>query len=133
MYHSSLLQLQLIAALPIYGISCRSRYYCGAQEIKYISMGKLTNTFLNATAVKEQKVQNVESCQKLCVEESKCQSINFNVSKSGEYDCILLDTNRYSNASLLVARQDFTHYYIPVRRLQNFNQLGLSAIKVIAS
>ena len=111
----ALLALTLLLLLSIsYGISCTSRYYCVTPEVKYISMEQIPNSYLNATAIKTHNVTNVSQCQKVCVREDKCQSINLNVNKIEGYNCHLLSANKYSNSSLLVKDTSFIHLYIPV-------------------
>ena len=95
-------------------ISCNSRYYCSTSEVKYISMEEIPNSYLNASAIAKHVVQNVSKCQQHCVREEECQSINLNMSGSGELECYLLSANRYSNSSLLVTDRQFIHLYIPV-------------------
>ena len=111
----ALLALSLLLLPSIsYGISCTSRYYCVTPEVKYISMEQIPHSYLNATAIKTHNVTNVSQCQKVCVREDKCQSINLNVNKIEGYNCHLLSANKYSNSSLLVKDTTFIHLYIPV-------------------
>ena len=77
-------------------------------------MDDIPNTYLNATAVKKYTVKKVNDCQRLCLRENKCQSLNLNVRKQNEYECGILDANIYSNSSLLVKDDNFTHLYIQV-------------------
>lgn len=78
-------------------------------------MEEMPNAYLNATAIKEYKVKDASNCQKYCLAESKCQSINLNINNDKEYHCSLLDANKYSNFSLMVSDANSTHLYIPVR------------------
>ena len=112
-----------------HGISCSSRHYCITPEVKYISMEEVPNSYLNTTAIRTHEVTNVSQCQKLCVRENNCQSINLSVNKTEGYSCNLLSANKYSNSSLIVEDINFIHLYIPVSRLcldipSTANQIG---------
>ena len=99
------------------GISCTSRYYCVTKEVKFISMEESPNVYLNATPVKTHGVKNASQCQQFCVKETKCQSINMKANKKRGYCCQLLSANKYSNSSLLVKNDKYSHLYIPVSNI----------------
>ena len=98
---------------------CNSPFYCATPEIRYAVMDKLQNMHLNATAISTYAVRNASDCQKLCIKESRCQSINLSKQRTSEYGCDLLDVNKYSSPWLVQPKNDSIHLYIPV----NFNCL----------
>ena len=100
-----------------HGISCSSRYYCVTEEVKYISMEEIPGAHLNTTAIKKHAVKSVPQCQQFCVKEDKCRSINLIGNKTNGYDCHLLDLNKFSNSTLVVMNETFSHLYIPVCKI----------------
>eukprot|EP00795_Rhopilema_esculentum_P003324 gene3324-1661_t len=109
------LQLMVMLALPLstLSISCTSRFHCKTPEVKYISMDKLTNMTLNGTVLKSFQAKDISECQRSCLHEEKCQSLNVNVSTAIGLTCDLLDINIYSNSSLLLQQSGSVHLFIP--------------------
>ena len=95
-------------------ISCGSRFFCDTTEVNHMSMDDIPKTYLNTTVIKKYTVKKLIDCQRFCLRENRCQSLNLNVGKQNEYECQILDANIYSNPSLLVKDNDFIHLYIQV-------------------
>ncbi|XP_065065323.1 uncharacterized protein LOC135691396 [Rhopilema esculentum] len=109
------LQLMVMLAFPLstLSISCSSRFHCKTPEVKYISMDKLTNMTLNGTVLKSFQAKDISECQRSCLHEEKCQSLNVNISTAIGLICDLLDINIYSNSSLLLQQSGSVHLFIP--------------------
>ena len=106
----------MILALPLslLSISCGSRFHCKTPEVKYIGLEKLTNMTLNGTVLKSIQAKDISECQRSCLHDDKCQSLNVNVSTAIGLTCDLLDINIYSNSSLLLQQSGSVHLFIPV-------------------
>ena len=115
MYHLFALIVFPCATLAI---SCDSRFYCKTDEAKYVSMNQIPKTYLNATVLKKYTVKEMSACQQFCIRAEKCQSLNLNMSKTKEFECQILDANIYSNSSLLLTNDNFTHLFILVSTKQ---------------
>ncbi|XP_065066479.1 uncharacterized protein LOC135692299 [Rhopilema esculentum] len=109
------LYCMMMLALPLstLSFSCTSRFHCKTPEVKYISMDKLTNMTLNGTVLKSFQAKDISECQRSCLHEEKCQSLNVNISTAIGLTCDLLDINIYSNSSLLLQQSGSVHLFIP--------------------
>ena len=110
------LQWMMMLAFPLstFSISCGSRFHCKTPEVKYISMDKLTGMTLNGTVLNSIQAKDITECQRSCLHDEKCQSLNVNVSTAIGLTCDLLDINIYSNSSLLLQQSGSIHLFIPV-------------------
>ena len=81
-------------------------------------MEEIPKAYLNAPAISTHKVETASHCQLFCVMEYKCRSINLIVNNAKGYDCQLLDTDKYSNSSLLIKDEKYIHLYIPVSKIR---------------
>ena len=98
--------------------SCPNRHYCHTPEVKYRAFNTLHGMYLNSTSYVLKSFQSSTSrnCMQECTRTENCQSANYYTpANASEMSCDLIDGNKWSNASLLVKRNNSTHYYIEVR------------------
>ena len=62
---------------------------------------------------------NIEQdCIEICSQISRCRSLNFKhgAEESGEFDCHLLDNDKFNSSALFEKNPDFHHYSLAVSR-----------------
>lgn len=108
--------LIILIALPCVSASasCKLMHYCKTDEVKYVSMNKITKMYLNATAIEKHIVSSLTECQKMCVRADRCASLNLKITGKKAFECQILDANIYSNSSLIASDDASTHLFIPV-------------------
>ena len=102
----------------VFAFNCPSRHYCHTSEIKYRAFHELPGAYLNSTdyIMKTFTANTSRKCMQACTRTQYCQSANhYQIKNKVEMSCDLIQGNKWSNASLLVKRENSTHYFIMVR------------------
>ena len=103
----------------------------------FTNMVAHSGDILNVTAIQviTTNITSPSSCITNCIHVEQCNSVNVvEIPQSaGKFECQLLDTDRFRNASNFVTQRGSTHYAISVRlkrcRLSNMhNALGSTSI-----
>ena len=98
--------------------NCPSLHYCHTSEIKYRAFNELPGAYLNSTdkIMKTFPASTSSNCMSECTHTENCQSANYyQKENANEMICDLIQSNKWSNASLLVKRDKSTHYFVMVR------------------
>ena len=102
-----------------FAVDCPSRHYCHTAEVKYRAFNELPGAYLNSTShlLKTFSANTSRNCMQECTRTENCQSANYySPVNASEMSCDLIDGNKWSNASLLVKRENSTHFFIKVQR-----------------
>ena len=108
----------LMIAGTVHTDDCPSRYYCHTPEIKYRAFNELPGAYLNSTdkILKTFPANTSCKCMSECTHTENCQSANYYQNgNASEMSCDLIEGNKWSNASMLMKRENSTHYFIMVR------------------
>ena len=108
----------LVIAGTLLADNCPSRHYCHTPEIKYRAFNELPGAYLNSTdkIMKTFPANTSRKCMLECTHTPNCQSANYyQKDNATEMICDLIQSNKWSNASLLVKRVKSTHYFVMVR------------------
>ena len=91
-------------------------------EHRHANFVEHLHTILNVSAIIFHKVSNALSCAFKCLENARCFSFNVAVfpDADGKYECQLLATDKYNSSSDLKPNNQFNHYSILVRYLNNW-------------
>ena len=112
------LVLSVILMRSAFAVECPSRHYCHTAEVKYRAFNELPGAYLNSTShlLKTFSANTSRNCMQECTRTENCQSANYyTAANASEMSCDLIDGNKWSNASLLVKRENSTHFFIKVR------------------
>lgn len=85
-------------------------------KVAWIDFAKYTERYFNGTAFHEQKVTSVAVCQRLCILNEACKSMNLLPSNNG-LQCELFTKNFHSDPCKLERHTSATHYTISVNIL----------------
>ena len=78
---------------------------------------------LVASSLSTLKVSSLGECTLKCVNHQECLSVNFGNQNQGKHTCELIDTDRFKQPEIFTASQDFHHYSIKVRCVDNRSKI----------
>ena len=95
-----------LVCTAVHGISRISQPFKAVNFAKEIAGRKL-----NGSVIKETEVESESSCRLECVEEEKCRSYNFGITKNNArgFACQLSDSDRFVGHVNFTANEEF-HY-----------------------
>ena len=96
---------------------CPNRNYCHTPGIKYRSFQQMPGMFLNSTnyVLRTFQTNTSGNCLNECTRTENCQSTNYYLETNKTVmSCDLINGNKWSNASLLVNKENSTHNFIEV-------------------
>lgn len=94
---------------------CPNRNYCHTPGIKYRSFQQMPGMFLNSTnyVLRTFQTNTSGNCLNECTRTENCQSTNYYLETNKTVmSCDLINGNKWSNASLLVSKENSTHNFI---------------------
>ena len=101
----------------VFAEKCQSLHYCHTAETKYRAFHELPGAYLNSTdhIMKTFPADTSRKCMQACTRTQYCQSANhYQKVSEVEMSCDLIQGNKWRKASLLVKRENSTHYFIMV-------------------
>lgn len=88
------------------------------QGLSFAKFVKAASVKLDAIKLASLKVSKLGECLLECTDHQECYSVNFGRLLDREHTCELLETDKFRQASKLVASGDFDHYYVKVSKRQ---------------
>ena len=110
----------------IFNVYLTAHAFVDAQNFRREKQGLSFAKFVKAASVKldviklaSLKVSKLGECLLKCTNHQECYSVNFGRLLDKEHTCELLETDKFRQASKLVASgEDFDHYHVKVSKRQ---------------
>ena len=85
--------------------------------VSFAKFLKDSSVKLDTARLADMKVSKLGECTLRCLNHEECVSTNFGrTSIDGKYSCHLLRMDKFRRSDVLVASDDFDHYYIKVSK-----------------